>query len=220
MFLSDVDLRSAVASGDLIIRPLPDLQIGPTSIDLHLGPVGQARVWDFAKLSDSNKSHGLRPLELNVARMTYGKISRMYLSAPPREARACEEALVFRREDAIVLRPHGFVLWQTRETVGTPSTNPKYICFINGKSTRSRTGLVVHLTAPTVHAGWSGKLTLEMTNCGPLDLVLHAGDAIAQLTVAMITRPPACDVRLHEKATFGQTNVTGADGPRAPASGA
>lgn len=101
-------------------------------------------------------------------------------------------------------------LWQTKEVVGTPKEDPKYICFINGKSTRSRTGLVVHLTAPTIHAGWSGNITLEMTNCGPLDLVLHAGDAIAQLTVAMITQPPALDVKLHESATYGQKSVHGA----------
>ena len=151
--------------------------------------------------------------------MVYGEISREYLVAPPREARA-GEALVFRREDAIILRPHGFVLWQTRETVGTPRVDPRFICFVNGKSTRSRTGLIVHLTAPTVHAGWSGNLTLEMTNCGPLDLVLNAGDAIAQLTVAQITQPPQCDVMLYEKATFGQTSVTGADAPPVRSSGA
>lgn len=89
--------------------------------------------------------------------------------------------------------------------------DPKFICFIEGKSTRARTGLIVHLTAPTVHAGWSGTLTLEMTNCGPFDLVLNAGDAIAQLTVATITQPPACDVKLVEQATYGRVSPKGAE---------
>jgi dCTP deaminase len=210
VYLSDVDLRSAIESGELIVTPLPH-EIGPTSIDLHLDCVEQAAIWDLEKLAVHNTAQGLRPRELHVARMSYGTISKEFLVPPPRETNVREDGLVFRREDAIILRPHGFVVWQTKEIVGTPLQNPKYICFIDGKSTRARTGLVVHLTAPTIHAGWSGNITLEMTNCGPLDLVLHARDAVAQITVAQITQAPALDVRVYEAATYGQTNVTGAN---------
>lgn len=216
MYLSDIDLRNAVQCGDLIVNPLPNEEIGPTSIELHLGPVREAAIWDCEAIAADNKALGHPPRELNVARMEYGTISREYMVSPPREAEA-GNGLVFKREDAIILRPHGFVVWQTEEVVGTPDVNPKYICFINGKSTRSRTGLVVHLTAPTIHAGWSGNITLEMTNCGPLDLVLHAGDAVVQLTVAKITQPPALDVKLYESATHGQTSVHGAE-PDTPSS--
>lgn len=210
MYLSDVDLRQAVECGDLIVEPLPIDEIGPTSIDLHLGPAEEAFIWDCEAIAVHNEAFGLKPKELNVARMTFGTISREFLIHPPREADVKNE-LVFRREDAIILRRQGFVVWQTEEVVGTPVENPKYICFIDGKSTRSRTGLVVHLTAPTIHAGWSGNITLEMTNCGPLDLVLHARDAVAQLTVAQIIQPPALDVKLYQAATHGQTSVCGAD---------
>ena len=210
MYLSDVDLREAVECGGLIVKPIPNDNIGPTSIDLHLGPAEQAAVWDIKALAAHNKKLGIQSKELNIARMEYGAISRKFLIPPPREADV-EEEPVFRREDAIILRPQGFVVWQTEEVVGTPVENPKYICFIDGKSTRSRTGLVVHLTAPTIHAGWSGNITLEMTNCGPLDLVLHTGDAVAQLTVAQITQPPALDVKLYQSATQGQKSVCGAD---------
>ena len=210
MYLSDVDLRQAIECGELIIEPTPTEEIGPTSIDLHLDRVEEANVWDCEALAAHNETLGLSARELNVARMTYGDVSRQYLVQPPREADV-GDGLVFRRENAIILRPYGFVVWQTKEVVGTPKENPKYICFINGKSTRSRTGLVVHLTAPTIHAGWSGNITLEMTNCGPLDLVLHAGDTIAQLTVARITQPPAMDVKLYQTATNGQTSVHGAE---------
>ncbi len=209
MYLSDVDLRLAVQCGDLIVEPLPQEEIGATSIDLHLDSIEQAKIWDFETLAADNSQLGLSRRELNVARMSYGTISRKYLVPPPREAEV-GEGLVFSREDAIILRPHGFVVWQTKERAGTPKENPKYICFIDGKSTRSRTGLVVHLSAPTIHAGWNGNITLEMANFGPLDLVLHAGDAVAQLTVAKITRPPTLDVVL-ESATHGQTSVHGAE---------
>ena len=211
MYLSDIDLKEAVRCGDLIVNPLPEDEIGPTSIDLHLGPIEEAKIWDFEKLAEHNKTLGLPRKELNIARMTYGTVSRQYLIEPPREADIKDKGLVFRRENAIVLRPYGFVVWQTKEVAGTPIENPKYICFIDGKSTRSRTGLIVHLTAPTIHAGWSGNITLEMTNCGPLDLVLHVGDAVAQLTVAQITQPPKLDVRLYESSTHGQASVHGAN---------
>jgi deoxycytidine triphosphate deaminase len=210
MYLSDVDLRRAIECDELIIKPAPTGEIGPTSIDLHLDLVEEANIWDCEALAAHNEALGLSARELNVARMTYGDVSRQYLVQPPREADV-NGGLVFRRENAIILRPHGFVVWQTKEVVGTPKENPKYICFIDGKSTRARTGLIIHLTAPTIHAGWSGNITLEMTNCGPLDLVLHAGDAVAQLTVARITNPPALDVKLYESATHGQTSVHGAN---------
>jgi len=210
VYLSDVDLRQAILCGDLIVKPPPTEEIGPTSIDLHLDLVKEAAVWDCEAIAAHNEVLGLPPRELNVARMTYGAVSRQYMVSPPREAEV-GDGLVFRRENAIILRPNGFVVWQTVEVAGTPEENPKYICFIDGKSTRSRTGLVVHLTAPTIHAGWSGNITLEMTNCGPLHLVLHSGDAVAQLTVAKITQPPALDVKLYESATHGQTSVHGAE---------
>jgi dCTP deaminase len=37
---------------------------------------------------------------------------------------------------------------------------------VEGRSTLARMGLVVHLTAPIIHAGWEGKITLEMVNLG------------------------------------------------------
>ncbi len=52
MYLSDVDLREAVASGALIVKPLPEHEVGPTSIDLHLGSVEEAQVWNFEKLEE------------------------------------------------------------------------------------------------------------------------------------------------------------------------
>lgn len=209
MYLSDGDLQAAIESGRLIVKP-PPATIGPTSIDLHLDSVDQARIWDIRKLAGDNIERGLHELQMNIARMNYGKMSRKYLVPPPHEKDSQDTDTVVRRDDCVVVRPGGFILWQTKEIVGTPEDKPEFICFIDGKSTRARTGLVVHLTAPTIHAGWSGNVTLEMTNCGPLHLVLHEDDAVAQITVAQITSPPMLDVGQHESATHGQSDVTGA----------
>ena len=211
MYLSDGDLQAAIESGRLIVEPQPSPEtIGSTSIDLHLDSVDQAKIWDIEKLAGDNLAMGHPELQMNIARMMYGKMSRKYLMPPPHEKDSQNTYKVVRRDDCVVVRPGGFVLWQTKEIVGTPEDKPEFICFIDGKSTRARTGLVVHLTAPTIHAGWSGNITLEMTNCGPLHLVLHEDDAVAQITVAQITSPPKLDVGQHESATHGQSDVTGA----------
>ena len=113
MFLSDGDLRAAIESGRLIVNP-PGT-IGPTSIDLHLDSVGEAAIWDLDRLIKDNSDRGLPELQLNIARMRYGAMSREYLIPPPHENEAPETAEVVRREDSIIVRPGGFVLWQTRE---------------------------------------------------------------------------------------------------------
>jgi dCTP deaminase len=106
-----------------------------------------------------------------------------------------------------------FSLWQTKEVVGTPKIDPRYICFIDGKSTRARTGLLVHLTAPTIHAGWDGKVTLEIVNLGPFTFGLSENDVIAQLTVAMISSSPNKSHQDAGSSTIGQTGVEGKEAP-------
>ena len=207
MYLSDNDLRKAIKAKRLIVNPVGT--IGANAIDVHLDSVDQARIWDTEQLKADNKERGLPGLQLNVARMDYGAIALKYQVAPPREKDAPAGAKVVRRDDCIVVKPGGFVLWQTREIIGTPEIKPLFICFIDGKSTRARTGLVVHLTAPTIHAGWSGNVTLEMTNCGPLELVLNEGDAVAQIIVAQLTQPPSFKATHYKSATHKQTTVAG-----------
>ncbi len=207
MYLSDRELREAIDNGTLIVDPAG--QIGPSSIDIHLDDVEEAQVWDMEKVLEHNRDHGINERELRVSRIQYGNISKLYLKSPPHESDASDDDKVFRRDQEIILRPYGFVLWQTKEVIGTPLENPEFVCFIDGKSTRARTGLVVHLTAPTIHAGWSGHVTLEMANLGPFDIVLCQGDDVAQLTVARLTSCPELSQEDIQSATLGQEQVTG-----------
>jgi dCTP deaminase len=206
MYLSDREMEAAIQCGRLIVDP--PTEIGPTSIDLHLDSVEQAKVWDVDTFRSDNRMSGHAEMELNIGKFQYGKFSQRYLKSPPTDP----AATVFRRERQIVVRPSGFLLWQTREKVGTPEKDPDLILFIDGKSTRTaRTGLVVHLTAPTIHAGWSGKVTLELANFGPFDIVLSEGDAVAQIVVATISSVPKVSMA-RVSTTYGQTNVSGTKG--------
>lgn len=206
MYLSDREMEYAIKCGRLIVDP--PTQIGPTSIDLHLDSVEQAKIWDIAKLRAHNKTHGLPLTELRISKIEYGNMSKLYQAPPP--TKDASDVKVWRRDRQIILKPLGFVLWQTKETVGTPKDEADLILFIDGKSTRTaRTGLVVHLTAPTIHAGWAGQVTLEMANLGPFDIVLEEGDSIAQITVAEISSIPRVTMEKSGSTTLGQTNVGG-----------
>jgi len=91
MYLSDREMSHAILCGRLIVEP--PTKIGPTSIDLHLDSFDQARVWDIDALREHNKSHGLRGVELRIAQIVYGTMSKLYLVPPP----ADENKPVFRR---------------------------------------------------------------------------------------------------------------------------
>lgn len=209
MFLSDREMAEAIANGQLIIKP--PTEIGPTSIDLHLDDINQAKIWDTEKLARWNTDHGLTPRELRIGQCNYGRMSKEYHVSPPDSREATDADLVVIRGEQLIVKPHGFVLWQTKEVVGTPEHNADLICFVNGKSTRARTGLVVHLTAPTIHTGWYGRITLEMTNLGPLDIVLEADDVVAQVTVAQVTSTPIAKMTEVGSSTFAQSSVAGAN---------
>jgi dCTP deaminase len=97
-------------------------------------------------------------------------------------------------EDRPYVFEHGkFVLGMTLERVELPIDPRSETCLaarIEGKSSRARFGLLVHFTAPTVHPGFQGNLTLEMINLGPWPLVLKPGLPIAQLIVEEVRGCP------------------------------
>jgi dCTP deaminase len=214
MYLSNRDIKWAIDCERLIIRPRPE-EFGKgydeTSIALHLDRIEEAKIWDVDALLESEDARGGRHPEVKIGRFNWGRFSEKYLRNPPEWTDGSEEK-VLRRGPEIVVRPGGFLLWQTKEFVGTPAVNPGLICFLDGKSTRARTGILVHLTAPTIHAGWSGQITLEIANVGPFHFVLQEDDVIAQLTVAMVVSPPDLALKTTTSATAQQAHVSGQPG--------
>jgi dCTP deaminase len=208
MFLSDRDLQFAIASGQLIVRPQP-AGYGTTSIDLHLDAVDRARVWNSDAFVAQQAATSPDLPVLGVGSFDYRRFGAEFYAPVPED----DGGKVFRRGEQVILRPGGFLLWQTREVVGTPEQDPRLICFIDGKSKIARTGLLVHLTAPTVHAGWWGNVTLEIANLGPFNIGLKEGDAIAQIVVAVISSPPLG--RAGTTTAVGQREVSGGS-PAAP----
>jgi deoxycytidine triphosphate deaminase len=206
MYLSNREIKTAIDVGELIFDPPPG-KIDKTSVDLHLDCIDQAAIWDVPQFTRDKRIEGVGRPELRIGQYDYKLFSSKYTIAPPEFDEGSTD-LVQRRLNQCIVRPGGFLLWQTRERVGTPEENPGLICFVDGKSTRARSGIVVHLTAPTIHAGWSGNITLEIVNLGPFDLVLQEGDVIAQLTVARISSCPDA-LLANPSVTLGQSSITG-----------
>jgi dCTP deaminase len=200
MYLSDRDLRHAIENGRLIVEPKPS-KIDPTSIDLHLDSIEKAMVWDIAKFAQENTEAGRPPRRLRTSEIIYEPFSRRYL----KKVSTTVTEKVYRDGNQVIIAQGGLLLWQTQEWIGTPEENAGLIGFIDGKSTRARTGLVIHLTAPTIHSSWAGHVTMEIVNLGPFDLVLQEYDVVAQLTVSTITSPP--DMTMTDSVTFGQSGV-------------
>jgi len=86
-----------------------------------------------------------------------------------------------------------FVLGITREYVHLPILPERETCLaarVEGKSSRARCGILVHFTAPTIHPGFEGNITLEIINLGPVPFVLHADMPICQLIIEEVRGIP------------------------------
>jgi dCTP deaminase len=83
------------------------------------------------------------------------------------------------------LDPGEFVLATTVERVEIP---PDLCCFVHGRSTTGRQGLIIE-TAGLVDPGFRGQITLEIVNVSfhPIELVPRMG--IAQLTFTRLSSP-------------------------------
>ena len=60
---------------------------------------------------------------------------------------------------------------------------------LEGKSSLGRLGLLIHSTAGFVDAGFSGNLTLELSNVANLPITIYKGMPIGQLSFMRMDRP-------------------------------
>jgi dCTP deaminase len=88
--------------------------------------------------------------------------------------------------EAFVLHPGEFVLGSTYEQVSLPDD---IAARVEGKSSLGRLGLLTHATAGFVDPGFTGHVTLELSNVATLPIVLHPGMKIGQLCFFRLTSP-------------------------------
>jgi dCTP deaminase len=79
-----------------------------------------------------------------------------------------------------VLNPAVLVLAWTQEKIHLRD-HARVAARVEGKSSLARIGLGIHVTAPTIHAGFRGPIQLEMINHGPVPIRLTVGMPVCQL---------------------------------------
>jgi dCTP deaminase len=156
MPLSDVEIWNELAAGKLSITPPPTSErVSASSIDLLLHP------------------------ELRVMA---GKADCSGITVDPRATKIMDLLGRFSKRETCTrgfkLHSGMFVIGKTLEVIKLP---PNMAARIEGKSSLARLGLGVHITAPTVIAGFEGRLVLEMINHGPFTIELTEEMPIAQL---------------------------------------
>jgi len=181
MILSNDGIKRALQQGALEISPTPsETQYTTSAVDLFLGD--EFHVWDAEKL----KVPGFKP-ELDLSLQQFSKTAKAFL-------------VPLKKQDdgSVIFPPFQDYPWHmlaiTRERVHL-NRNFKLAARVEGRSSLARIGIIVHLTAPTIHAGFNGKITLEMINFGPFHLRMVPNKTqICQLIIEQLQSEPTLDI--------------------------
>lgn len=89
-------------------------------------------------------------------------------------------------DEAFVLHPGEFVLASTYEVITLPDD---IAARLEGKSSLGRLGLVTHSTAGFIDPGFSGHVTLELSNLATLPIKLWPGMKVGQFCFFKLSSP-------------------------------
>lgn len=163
MVLTDREIQAAIHHGHIKIDPLPKVEAySSSSLDLMLSPF--IRVW---------KEPTVKGLEQIISPATKGYVFNDFV-------KVYTDLKEMNANDGVVIEPHTFMLAWTLEHVELPS-HSRVAARVEGKSSLARLGIGIHVTAPTIHAGFKGPIQLEMCNHGPLHVRLIPHMPVCQL---------------------------------------
>jgi dCTP deaminase len=157
MILSDRTIRAELDAGRIVIDPLDEQCIQPSSVDLRLDRLFRVFLNHTMPVIDVKED-----LEDLTRLVEIGE------------------------GEAFILHPGEFVLGSTYERVTLPDD---LVGRIEGKSSLGRLGLLIHSTAGFIDAGFSGYLTLELSNVANLPITLYPGMKIGQVSFLRMTTP-------------------------------
>ena len=89
-------------------------------------------------------------------------------------------------EEPFILHPGEFVLGSTLEVI---TLGNDLAARLEGKSSLGRLGLLTHSTAGFIDPGFSGHVTLELSNVANLPIKLYPGMKIGQICVLPLSSP-------------------------------
>lgn len=177
MILSDGEIREALAKGEIVLDPPPaDTDYTTSAVDLHLGE----QLFELLTPEDlaQGEPPGVeRPIVVDVRQIDIRQLSQRYTREVRKEP-----------DGSFLLHPRQFVLGNTRERVELPKES-RIAARVEGRSTLARLGLVVHMTAPTIHADFRN-IVLEIYHFGPYTVRIWPGLAFCQLIFERLGRVP------------------------------
>jgi dCTP deaminase len=161
MLLSDREIKKYILEGKIKIKPLPNfkLQLSPASLDFRLG--NEFRV--------------------------FNNFEKPYIDPKnPKTFKNLTKLLKIKKNQPFIIQPGQFILAVTLEEISLPEDIGARI---EGRSSWGRLGLIVHATAGYIDPGFRGRLTLEMSNIGPLPILLYPGMKICQIAFEKLSSP-------------------------------
>ena len=138
---------------------------------------------------DPFDSSMIQPSSIDVRLDRYFRVfdNTRYTHIDPSKQQDELTSLVEAAEDEpFVLHPGEFVLGSTYESVKLPDDLASRL---EGKSSLGRLGLLTHSTAGFIDPGFSGHITLELSNVANLPITLWPGMKIGQLCFFRLSSP-------------------------------
>lgn len=89
-------------------------------------------------------------------------------------------------DQPFILHPGEFVLGQTLERVTVPDD---LVARLEGKSSLGRLGLLIHSTAGFIDSGFTGNITLELSNVANLPITIYNAMPIGQISFMRLDAP-------------------------------
>ncbi|MDO8649084.1 MAG: dCTP deaminase [Candidatus Peregrinibacteria bacterium] len=162
MILSDRDIRKALDSGRVKIEA-PDQElfthIHASSMDLRLGNI--FKLYEHSKFAVLDPKH-------------------------PESFQGNMRQIAIADGDSFIVQPGEFVLGVTRETITVPDD---LVVRVEGRSSLGRLGIIIHSTAGFVDPGFSGTITLEISNLNRLPVALYPGMRVCQIAFEEMSSP-------------------------------
>lgn len=152
MILSDRDIRAAIQAGRVRVDGFDaEPHIHASSMDFHLG--------DVFKLYEHSKFAVLDPKN-------------------PETFAGNMRTITVPMNEPFIVQPGEFVLGVTKEVITLPDD---LVARVEGRSSLGRLGIIVHSTAGFIDPGFSGTITLEISNLNRLPVALYPGMRVCQI---------------------------------------
>jgi dCTP deaminase len=173
VILTDREIQLALERDQIVISPQPDIgSYSSTSVDLRLDDL-------LSEFKDGYEEDAIEKPIIDPGNKNYvAERTLLKLTTP-----------VTIGSEGYVLTPSNFVLGWTKERVALPIFS-RLAARVEGKSSLARLGLIVHLTAPVIHAGFANPIRLEIVNHGKFPIRLRSGMRICQLVFEMTLGTP------------------------------